>query len=211
MDEKYNTVVSEAHSEFVEKKSRFISHVKPVASEAEAIEYIEAVKKKYWDARHNVYAYIIGKNMELQRYSDDGEPQGTGGIPMLEVLRGAQVTDTVAVVTRYFGGTLLGTGGLVRAYTRGAKDGIAAAGIVTMVLCRRISVRTDYTLSGKVQYEIMQGGHRLEDTLYTADVVFNVLVQKSKCSSFIKDIINVTNGRAEITEGEDRMLAENEV
>ena len=154
MDEKYNTVASEAHSEFVEKKSRFISHVKPVASEAEAIEYIEAVKKKYWDARHNVYAYIIGKNMELQRYSDDGEPQGTGGIPMLEVLRGAQVTDTVAVVTRYFGGTLLGTGGLVRAYTRGAKDGIAAAGIVAMVLCRRISVRTDYTLSGKVQYEM---------------------------------------------------------
>ncbi len=110
MTEKYNTVALEAASEFVEKKSRFISHVKPVSTEAEAIEYIEAIKKQYWDARHNVYAYIIGKNMDLQRYSDDGEPQGTGGIPMLEVLRGAAVTDTVAVVTRYFGGTLLGTG-----------------------------------------------------------------------------------------------------
>ena len=208
MTEKYNTVLSEGISEFTEKKSRFISHVKPVSDEAEAIGYIEEIKKKYWDARHNVYAYIIGKNMQLQRYSDDGEPQGTGGIPMLEVLRGAQVTDVVAVVTRYFGGTLLGTGGLVRAYTRGAKDGLKAAGIVTMVMCTRISVKVDYTLSGKVQYEIMQQGYRLEDTVYAADVEFLVLAEKSVCDNFVKDMINITSGKAEITLGENLVVAQ---
>lgn len=208
MAERYNTVSGEAVSEFVEKKSRFISHVKPVASEAEAAEYIEQIKKQYWDARHNVYAYIIGKNSEMQRYSDDGEPQGTGGIPMLEVLRGAAVTDTVAVVTRYFGGTLLGTGGLVRAYTRGAKDGLAASGVIAMVLYTRIGVKVDYTTSGKVQYEIMQQGHRLEDTVYAADVEFIVLIEKAKVEGFIKNMINVTSGKAEITEGEDLWLAE---
>ncbi len=208
MTERYNTVAMEAASEFVEKKSRFISHVKPVLSETEAVAYIETIKKQYWDARHNVYAYIIGKNMELQRYSDDGEPQGTGGIPMLEVLRGAAVTDTVAVVTRYFGGTLLGTGGLVRAYTRGAKDGLMAAGVIAMVLYTQISIKVDYTASGKVQYEIMQHGHRLKDTVYAADVEFIVLVEKAKSEGFIKTITNATSGRAEITEGEDCWLAE---
>jgi uncharacterized YigZ family protein len=206
--ERYNTVAIEATSEFVEKKSRFISHVKPVSSEAEAVEFIEAIKKQYWDARHNVYAYIIGKNSELQRYSDDGEPQGTGGIPMLEVLRGACVTDTVAVVTRYFGGTLLGTGGLVRAYTRGAKDGLDASGIITMVNYREIRVLVDYTTSGKVQYEIMQQGYRLKDTVYGADVEFVVLVQKSFADSFVKAMVNLTSGRAQITEGEECWLAE---
>lgn len=156
MKESYNMAACEAVSEFVEKKSRFITHIKPVESEQEALAYIESLKKQYWDARHNVYTYIIGENMELQRYSDDGEPQGTGGIPMLEVFRGAELTNTVAVVTRYFGGTLLGTGGLVRAYTRGAKDGIEAAGIVQMTLYTAVSVKVDYTTSGKIQYEIMQ-------------------------------------------------------
>ncbi len=207
MAEKYNTVANEATSEFVEKKSRFISHVKPVTTEEEAVAFIEQIKKQYWDARHNVYAYIIGKNSELQRYSDDGEPQGTGGIPMLEVLRGEAVTDVVAVVTRYFGGTLLGTGGLVRAYTRGAKDGLEAAGIITMSLYNEISIKVDYTASGKVQYEIMQKGHRLKDTVYGADVEFIVLAEKAKSQGFIKEIINATSGRAVITEGEEYWLA----
>jgi uncharacterized YigZ family protein len=208
MTERYNTVALEATSEFVEKKSRFISHVKPVTTETEATAYIESIKKQYWDARHNVYAYIIGKNSELQRYSDDGEPQGTGGIPMLEVLRGAEVTDVVAVVTRYFGGTLLGTGGLVRAYTRGAKDGIEAAKPVAMVLYTEIRVTVDYNSSGKVQYEIMQQGHRLKDTEYTNEVCYVVLVEKSRCEGFINGITNVTSGRAVISEGEDCWLAE---
>ncbi len=201
--DKYKTVSGEATSEFTEKKSRFISHVRPVSAEGEALEYIEKIKKQYWDARHNVYAYIIGNNSELQRYSDDGEPQGTGGIPMLEVLRGEHLTNTVAVVTRYFGGTLLGTGGLVRAYTRGAKDGIAAAGIITQILYTKIKVVVDYTLSGKVQYAILQGNYRLEDTIYTDNVCFITLVEQSEKDRFISEMTDLTGGKAQIVIGED--------
>lgn len=201
--DKYNTVAAEATSEFTEKKSRFISHVSPVDCESEALDYIEKIKKQYWDARHNVYAYIIGNNSDLQRYSDDGEPQGTGGIPMLEVLRGEKLTNTVAVVTRYFGGTLLGTGGLVRAYTKGAKDGIAAAGIITKILYTRINVTVDYTAGGKVQYAILQGGYRLEDTIYTENICYVVLIEKPEKDSFIKNITNLTGGKAKIDIGDE--------
>ncbi len=208
MTDRYKTVPSEAQSEFVEKKSRFITNIRPVASEEEAVSFIEGIKKKYYDARHNVYAYIIGKNSELQRYSDDGEPQGTGGIPMLEVLKGEGVTDCVAVVTRYFGGTLLGTGGLARAYSKGAKDGLIASGVVEMVLFRQVNIKVDYTLSGKVQYEIMQQGCRLKDTVYTADVEFMALVEVEKCDSLVKKMTDVTGGKAAITIGEDCWLRE---
>lgn len=201
--DKYNTVAAEATSEFTEKKSRFISHVSPVDCESEALDYIEKIKKQYWDARHNVYAYIIGNNSDLQRYSDDGEPQGTGGIPMLEVLRGEKLTNTVAVVTRYFGGTLLGTGGLVRAYTKGAKDGIAAAGIITKILYTRINVTVDYTAGGKVQYAILQGGYRLEDTIYTENICYVVLIEKPEKDSFIKNITNLTGGKVKIDIGDE--------
>lgn len=201
--DKYNTVAAEATSEFTEKKSRFISHVSPVTCESEALDYIEKIKKQYWDARHNVYAYIIGNNYDLQRYSDDGEPQGTGGIPMLEVLRGEKLTNTVAVVTRYFGGTLLGTGGLVRAYTKGAKDGVTAAGIITKILYTRINVTVDYTAGGKVQYAILQGGYRLEDTIYTENICYVVLIEKPEKDSFIKNITNLTGGKAKIDIGDE--------
>ena len=201
--DKYNTVAAEATSEFTEKKSRFISHVSPVTCESEALDYIEKIKKQYWDARHNVYAYIIGNNYDLQRYSDDGEPQGSGGIPMLEVLRGEKLTNTVAVVTRYFGGTLLGTGGLVRAYTKGAKDGVTAAGIITKILYTRINVTVDYTAGGKVQYAILQGGYRLEDTIYTENICYVVLIEKPEKDSFIKNITNLTGGKAKIDIGDE--------
>ena len=201
--DKYNTVAAEATSEFTEKKSRFISHISPVSCESEALDYIEKIKKQYWDARHNVYAYIIGNNSDLQRYSDDGEPQGTGGIPMLEVLRGEKLTNTVAVVTRYFGGTLLGTGGLVRAYTKGAKDGITAAGIITKVLYTRINVTVDYTAGGKVQYAILQGGYRLEDTIYTENICYVVFIEKPEKDIFIKNITNLTGGKAKIDNGDE--------
>lgn len=201
--DKYNTVAAEATSEFTEKKSRFISHISPVSCESEALDYIEKIKKQYWDARHNVYAYIIGNNSDLQRYSDDGEPQGTGGIPMLEVLRGEKLTNTVAVVNRYFGGTLLGTGGLVRAYTKGAKDGITAAGIITKVLYTRINVTVDYTAGGKVQYAILQGGYRLEDTIYTENICYVVFIEKPEKDIFIKNITNLTGGKAKIDIGDE--------
>lgn len=206
MIDRYKTVEKEAWSEFVEKKSRFITNIRPVAEEEEAIRYIEGIKKKYYDARHNVYAYIIGKDSRLQRYSDDGEPQGTGGIPMLEVLKGEKVTDCVAVVTRYFGGTLLGTGGLARAYSKGAKDGLLASGIVEMVLFRQVNIKVDYTLSGKVQYEIMQQGCRLKDTVYTADVEFVALTETGNAESLVKRMTDITGGKAVITMGENCWL-----
>lgn len=209
MSDRYKTICGEAQSEFVEKKSRFITNISPVTSEEEATAYIETIKKKYYDARHNVYAYIIGRKSEVQRYSDDGEPQGTGGIPMLEVLRGEGVTNCVAVVTRYFGGTLLGTGGLARAYSKGAKDGLLAAGMTEIVLFKQVNIRVDYTLSGKVQYELMQLNCRLADTLYTEVVEFVTLVERQMAEGLVKHITNVTGGKAVITVGEDCWLENN--
>ena len=129
MLKKYKTILAQAEAEIVEKKSRFIATVRPVKTEEEAKAFIEEMKKKYWNATHNVFAYQIGERNELQRFSDDGEPQGTAGMPVLSVLKGEDVKDTAIVVTRYFGGTLLGTGGLVRAYGHSAKEGLLAAGI----------------------------------------------------------------------------------
>ena len=198
MTESYKTVSGEGEAEIVEKKSRFIAHVFPVESESEALEQIEKTKKKYWDARHNCYAYVIGIDGKLQRYSDDGEPGGTAGMPMLEVLLGEEVKNTLVVVTRYFGGTLLGTGGLVRAYSKSTKEGLLAAGIRECVLYRRINITVDYSLSGKIQYEAAQGGHLTEDTVYAENVLFKLLVKTGSADGFAKRITDVTNGRAEI-------------
>lgn len=187
----------------MEKKSRFIAHVMPVKTEKEALENIEKIKKQYWDARHNVFAFQLGERNEIQRYSDDGEPSGTAGMPVLEVLRGEDIKDTIIVVTRYFGGTLLGTGGLVRAYGRSAKEGLLQAGIIERILYTQLSITVDYTLSGKVQYEILQGEHILQDTVYTHNVEFKVLCRVSMTEGFVKNIINVTNGQATVNIGEN--------
>lgn len=203
MLENYNTVSGEGIAEIVEKKSRFIAHVKPIKDEKEAVQYIEAIKKEYWDARHNVYAYQLGERNEIQRYSDDGEPGGTAGMPVLEVLRGGDIKDTVIVVTRYFGGTLLGTGGLVRAYTKSAQEGLVAAKVIKRILYKTINIKSDYGYSGKIQYEILQGEHIIEDTIYTNDVKFVVLAEVNKAEQFIKTITNVTNGQAQITMGDN--------
>ncbi len=201
--EKYITVKGFGEAEIVEKKSRFIAHVKPVKSENEAISYIETIKKQYWDARHNCSAFQIGDKNQIQRYNDDGEPGGTAGMPMLDVLRGKDIKDTIVVVTRYFGGTLLGTGGLVRAYSQAAKEGIKAAGLIERVLHNEIKITVDYTLSGKIQYESLNQGHIIKDTIYTDKVCYIVLCQKNKKEGFIKSIINATSNKAEIEYGED--------
>ncbi len=202
--EKYNTVKGSGQAEIVEKKSRFIAHVMPVKSEKEALENIERIKKQYWDARHNVFAFQIGERNQIQRFSDDGEPSGTAGMPVLEVLKGDDIKDTLIVVTRYFGGTLLGTGGLVRAYGKAAKEGLLAAQVVERVLYSEISVLADYNLSGKVQYEILKEGHILEDTIYTQNVEFKVLCEVARADAFVKNIVNVTSGQAIITVGENK-------
>lgn len=195
MLKKYKTILAQAEAEIVEKKSRFIATVRPVKTEEEARSFIDELKKKYWDATHNVFAYQIGERNEIQRFSDDGEPQGTAGMPVLNVLKGEDVKDTAIVVTRYFGGTLLGTGGLVRAYGKAAKEGLLAAGIAELVLYSRYFVTVDYTDSGKVQHEILQDGHVLHDTQYTDQVQFCVLVESEQSEAFEKKMLDIMKGK----------------
>lgn len=174
--EPYRVVLEGGQAELVEKKSRFIASVRPVESEAEAVAFIDEMKKKYWDARHNCSAFVIGTKAELTRCSDDGEPSGTAGRPMLEVLLGEGVRNVAVVVTRYFGGVLLGTGGLVRAYSGAVKEGIAASKIGTMRYGVRLKICTDYNGIGKIQYILRQNGLEAEDTVYTDQVELTVLL-----------------------------------
>ena len=176
----YLVPFADVESEFVEKRSRFISHLWRVESEAEARARIEEMKKKYYDARHNCPAFIIGRNRELTRCSDDGEPSGTAGKPILEVLMGAGVTNVAVVVTRYFGGTLLGTGGLVHAYGGAAREGLLAAGVIERRLCNIITVTVDYTTSGRVSHFLAESGHITEDTVYDSEVTYFVCVTKNE-------------------------------
>lgn len=200
MLEQYKTVIKQGQAEIIEKKSRFIATIRPVKTEQQAREFIEEMKKKYWDATHNVFAYQIGERNEIQRFSDDGEPQGTAGMPVLDVLQREDIKNTAIVVTRYFGGTLLGTGGLVRAYGKSAKEGLLSAGICNVILYKKFRVTISYTDSGKVQYEILQNGYELYDTIYTENVSYVVLVKFEQGNTFLKKIIDVTANRAEITE-----------
>lgn len=200
--DKYVTVKAFGQAEIVEKKSRFIANVKPITSEDDAVAYIEEIKKKYWDARHNCYAYQLGDKNEIQRYSDDGEPGGTAGMPILDVLRGKDIKNTIIVVTRYFGGTLLGTGGLVRAYSLSAREGIAVAGLIERIPHIKQHFIVDYTLSGKVQYEILNGGHILEDTIYTDKVEFVVLSEVNISNKLVENIINITGNNVNVIKDE---------
>lgn len=202
MLQKYKTIIQSAEAMIIEKKSKFIATVRPVKTEEEAQNFIEEMKKKYWNATHNVFAYQIGERNQIQRYSDDGEPSGTAGLPVLDVLKGEDIKNTVVVVTRYFGGTLLGTGGLVRAYGRSAKEGIMTAGLVEKVLYQIFHVIVDYNSMGKVQYEILQQEHVIQDTLYTDVVTFVVLVEYAKSDQFENQMIETTNGQAKIEKKE---------
>lgn len=191
----YKTVKSDGEALIVEKKSKFIATVKPVASDEEAQEFLGRMRSKYSDATHNVYAYVIDEN-NIFRYSDDGEPSGTAGMPVLDTIRKEGIVDVAVVVTRYFGGTLLGTGGLVHAYGAACREGLLAAGIITRVLCDIVSVKVDYTLVGKIQYMISEGGYILEDTLYENEVTFKVCLKKEQVDKFMADCTELTCGRA---------------
>lgn len=192
----YRTVYAGGEAEIIEKKSRFIATVKPVTSEEEAISFIEALKKKYWNATHNCFAYVIGEHFQVQRCSDDGEPSGTAGKPMLDVLLGEEIHDAVVVVTRYFGGTLLGTGGLVRAYQAATKAGLEASVVITKVHGQKISIRTDYTGLGKIQYILGQRGISILHSEYTDKVVLEVLLSETEISQVVAEIREGTNGQA---------------
>lgn len=188
--------------EYEEKKSRFIATLRPVTSEEEAAAFIAEIKKKYWDARHNCSAYIIGKRGEITRCSDDGEPSGTAGRPMLEVLTGSGVTNAAVVVTRYFGGTLLGTGGLVRAYTQAVKAGLENSVIGMVTEGVELEVIADYNDAEKVKYLLSQKNIEPVKTEYSVDVTLILQVPSDDADSIEKEITETTAGRCLITKGD---------
>lgn len=190
----YRTVYQGGTGEVVMKKSRFIATVSPVSSEEEALEFIEGLKKKYWDASHNCYAYIIGTKNPLMRCSDDGEPSKTAGKPMLDILISHELTNLVVVVTRYFGGTLLGTGGLVKAYQSAALEGLNQSLIIKKELGLRMRLITDYNLIGKLQYYIGQEELPILTSDYTDVVMLEVLVPVDKVTAFEKKVTELSNG-----------------
>ncbi len=204
----YKTLHEFGMDEIIIEKSTFIGYAKPIKTEEEAIEFINEIKKKHKDATHNVWAYTVGKSMNIQRYSDDGEPQGTAGIPTLEVIKKEDLRDVVVVVTRYFGGIKLGAGGLVRAYTKGAKIGLEAAKIIEKVIYQEIKIKIDYNQLGKVQNEIMNMGYFIKDTIYEDNVEIIVYSRKNEIDNLIEKITNITSATANITLGEEFYLSE---
>ena len=190
------TVYQGGEGEIVEKKSRFIATVRPIESEEEAVAFINEMKKKYWDARHNCSAFVIGDRQEISRCSDDGEPAQTAGRPMLEVLLGSEIRNICAVVTRYFGGTLLGTGGLVRAYTQAVQEALKNCPTAMMQFCKRMRIDTDYNNIGKILYFLGQEGLNQESSDYTDKIQLTVLVPGEKCDYFCKQITELTSGRS---------------
>lgn len=194
-------------AEIVEKKSRFIADIFSVSSEEEALQILEKVKKKYWDARHHCWAYAIGVEQVQERCSDDGEPSGTAGKPILEVIRGNEIHNVLIVVTRYFGGTLLGTGGLVRAYTQAAQEGIAVSTIVTKTQGYKVKIQTDYTTLGKIQYLLGQKGVQIIDSVYQENVEVFVYISKEEETVLQRDITEVTNGQTVVERIEECSFA----
>lgn len=184
----YITVKEPGTAEITEKKSRFVATMKHVESEAEAAEFITSVKKEHYNARHNVYAFLLSNG--FKKYSDDGEPTRTGGFPVLEMLEMEGVTDCVCVVTRYFGGTLLGTGGLIRAYTKAAKDCLAVCGLLKKTMCDRVEIRCDYTYLSKVEHILKNGPYITEDTSYTDVAVVRVVCEKAVTDALFAELFD---------------------
>lgn len=190
----YKTVSRYAEAEYIEKKSRFIATVSPVTDDERAREFVLSVKKKYPDARHNTYAYLTLDGMT--RYSDDGEPKGTAGLPILGVIQKQQLSGVAVVVTRYFGGILLGAAGLLRAYTKAAADGVEAAGIITVKPYERIDVTVSFSDAERVRYELSRAGLPDFKTEYTDKVTFMLLVPEERAESLKADIIKMTAAKA---------------
>lgn len=205
--EAYRFVYRAGQGEITEKKSRFIATVQPVTTPEEALAFVAEKKKEYWDARHNCYAYVTGKNQEQMRCSDDGEPSGTAGRPILDVLLREQIHDAVIVVTRYFGGVLLGTGGLVRAYQKAASEGLAAAEILSWQEGRPLAVETDYQGYGKVEYLFRELGVYVEDTDFGQQVMIRAMVPGELIRKTEKEIGEKTGGKARLSWDDDIFYA----
>ncbi|MBR1930123.1 MAG: YigZ family protein [Lachnospiraceae bacterium] len=194
----YRVLLEGGSGEIVEKKSRFIATVSKCETEEDANRFIAEIKKKYWDARHNCSAFVIGSRGELTRCSDDGEPSGTAGRPMLEVLLGEELRNVVVVVTRYFGGTLLGTGGLVRAYTQAVKEGLANCRMGRMRYGGQWEIGTDYNDIGKILHLLGQHGVEPLSSAYTEEVVLTLQLSEEQSESLCKELVDITNGRVQI-------------
>lgn len=192
--ESYKTIRTEASDSFIEKKSKFIGYIRPVTTQEEAMAFIAEKKSEHWDATHNVYAYVL-RDGQTRRYSDDGEPQGTAGIPVLDVLLKENVVDCCVVVTRYFGGILLGTGGLVRAYSHGSKIAVEAGGIVTMALCSVLEVSCDYTFYGRLSSLIPEMGGTIEDTQFSDVVTVRFKMPSSLVGAFEAKLFDTSLGK----------------
>lgn len=190
------TILEGGQGEIVEKKSRFIATIRPVESEEEATSFINEMKKKYWDARHNCSAFVLGERQEISRCSDDGEPAQTAGRPMLDVLLKNELTNVCVVVTRYFGGVLLGTGGLVRAYQAAVVEGINQSKVLQKLSGCPLKIQTDYNGLGKLQYLFGQQQICIMESEYAADVVLSVMIPMEQKEQLEKEIVEQTNGRA---------------
>lgn len=198
----YQTLCGPGEETIIIKKSRFIGYAQPAETEEEAVRFIEGIRKKHWDANHNCYAYQIGFNDEIQKSNDAGEPAGTAGRPILEVIKKEELKNVVVVVTRYFGGTLLGTGGLIRAYGQTAGAALQAAGVVTRSLFQMVRVEIDYTWLGRVENETLQGGYFIDHIEYLDRVAVLALVPVDQSAQYFSLITDATNGQATIAPGE---------
>lgn len=206
----YYTVKGQGEHEIIIQKSRFIAHIARATTEEDAQSFIQEIKKKHWDATHNCSAYMIGENNQIQKANDDGEPSGTAGVPILEVLKKKDLKDTVVVITRYFGGIKLGAGGLIRAYGKATSEGIAATGMVERKLVQIMHTNVEYTLLGKIENELRSSAiHLLKDIHYLEDVTFDVYVEEDKRQAYLDWMIDLTNGKAETTPGDRLYLEQN--
>lgn len=198
----YKSIHKYGRDEIIINKSRFIGTAVPVENEEQAIEFINQIRKEFKDSTHNCYAYVIGENKNIQRYSDDGEPSGTAGMPILNVINQENLVNAAVVVTRYFGGVLLGAGGLVRAYTKGCKIGLESGIIVEKNLYYDISFSLDYTLLGKMENELLKNNFIVKDKIYSERVGFKLIVREDETEKISSLVNEITSGRAEINIGQ---------
>lgn len=194
----YYVLASPGVGEYTDRKSRFIGQAMPITGEAEAAVLIDQIKRKYWDARHNCYAYVTGENGEISRSSDDGEPSGTAGRPILDCITGANLRNVLIVVTRYFGGTLLGTGGLVRAYTQAAQEAVGNADIRHMQPGSMVGITADYNSAEKIKRILEIPGVRIENTEYTDTVAITLIAAEETLSQVLESVTQASLGKAEV-------------
>ncbi|WP_110928378.1 YigZ family protein [Bacillus massiliglaciei] len=204
----YLTVKGQGNNEIIIEKSRFIAHVSRTETEEEALGFIAKIKKIHKDATHNCSAYMIGEQNQIQKALDDGEPTGTAGVPILEVIKKRNLKDTTVVVTRYFGGIKLGAGGLIRAYSKAASEGITATGVVQRKLVKVITVEVEYPLLGKLENELRSSEFQLKEIIYLDKVTINVFVEEQSIPRYKDWMVELTSGQAKITEGEQLYLEE---